>query len=71
MKNIGKDQFLGLTLRLPPLAEQVRIADMLASMDAVALNYRKQSQLLTLEKQALARELMIKCTGTRAKAQTV
>lgn len=71
MKNIGKDQFLGLTLRLPPLAEQVRIADMLASMDAVALNYRKQSQLLTLEKQALARELMIKGTGTRAEAQTV
>lgn len=44
---------------------------MLASMDAVALNYRKQSQLLTLEKQALARELMIKGTGPRAEAQTV
>lgn len=71
MKNIGKDQFLGLTLRLPPLSEQVRIADMLASMDAVALNYRKQSQLLTLEKQALARKLMFKGTGTRAEAQTV
>lgn len=71
MKNIGKDQFLGLTLRLPPLSEQVRIADMLASMDAVALNYRKQSQLLTLEKQALVRELMFKDTGTRTEALTV
>lgn len=71
MKNIGKDQFLGLTLRLPPLSEQVRIAGMLASMDAVALNYRKQSQLLTLEKQALARELMFRDRGTRGEVQTV
>jgi type I restriction enzyme S subunit len=71
MKNIAKDQFLALTLRVPPLSEQIRVASMLASWDATALNYRKQSRLLGLEKQALAQALMFGGQAARQEMSAV
>jgi type I restriction enzyme S subunit len=65
MKNIAKDQFLALTLTVPPHSEQVRVADALASWDAVASNHRRQAQLLGLEKQSLARALLFKERHTK------
>lgn len=60
MKNIAKDQFLALPLTIPPYSAQVRVAEVFAKWDSAASNYRRQAQLLRLEKQYLAKKLLLK-----------
>jgi len=67
MKNIAKDQFLALTLTIPPYSAQVRVAEVFAKWDSTASNYRRQAQLLSLEKQYLAKRLLLKEPDRRSR----
>jgi restriction endonuclease S subunit len=58
MKNISKDQLLDMSLTLPPLAQQQRIADELTAWNHAADNLRSQAKRFVAEHGALMQHLL-------------